>query len=283
MIAQDLCSRVDLIENDARILEDFGDELDVDNKIRLAVEDWLKPLLVAHNYKPHLHRTRKSPTACRAVTGGAWQDLTAAAADGTGFALGAVITSVATDAVYVGLDQPFRGLFVGMSDSVNVAAITASLTYWNGTWASLPASTANGTVIANAPFARAGRIVWPTPSDWLQRKVESLTVGPHYWLRLQINSIPAGSCQFDALLPIVRSRLTQAVALKTLASVYREGAASNRGDWLPKANEFEALAAAQFNLVVGTIADEFDVDNDGVVEPAEVNSVVRAPWVWERG
>jgi hypothetical protein len=99
-----------------------------------------------------------------------------------------------------------------------------------------------------------------------------------------VNSLPS-ACLIEQFLPIVRSRLTQATALQALALTYREGAGTNRGEWLAKAEAFEKAADAHFNLVVSAIVDEFDADNSGAITPTEVTSVtaVREPWSWSRG
>ena len=284
MILNDVCTRLDVLANDVRALEDFGDDTgkELDDKIRLAIETWLQPLLAKHGFDYRTHITRREPDRCLVKTGGAWSNLTdQAKGEGAGaINLRTVLATPGTDELYLGLDRPFRGVFVGMEDAVNTTAIASSLTYWSGQWSALPASLADATVLGRAPFARAGRIAWPTPADWLRRSVND--EGPFYWMRLQVNSLPS-ACEFVQLLPIVRSRLTQPTALKALALLYREGAGSTRGEWLAKATAFEQAADAQFQMVAGLIRDEFDVDDDGDVAVTEVNSVTVEPWSWERG
>jgi hypothetical protein len=189
--------------------------------------------------------------------------------------------NASTDALYVGLTMPFKGLLASLEDSVNGAAASCSITYWNGTW-SAPASISNQTLASGVPFARAGRITWPEPSDWLVREIEDVSA---YWVRVQLSAAP-NSGTLNQLLPIARSRLTYPVALRVCAQLYAEGAASSRGEWKEKAAATALEASAALQLVIGRVVDEFDVDNDGVTaELTEVTSVALnvQPWTWERG
>ena len=282
MILDDIVTPLDALQNDVRADEDFGDALTgLPDKLRLALEEFLEPRLLKHGYKPHTHRTRRPPTKAFSFTGGVWADQTANAADGADtLDLNAVLVAAGTDALYVGLDRPYRGLFLGMTDTVNGTGVAASLTYWNGQWATLGSSLTNATDVDGTPFARAGRLLWPTPGDWLPRAVNASN--PLYWVRLQVNSRPS-ACLIHQLLPITRSRLTQPVALHALALLYREGVGSNRGNWQEKADAFAKAASEQLQLVLDLVADEFDVDEDGATETTEVNSIAREPWTWERG
>jgi hypothetical protein len=279
MILDDVVTELDVLMNDVRAGEDFGDS-PIADKLRLAVETWLEPALLQHNYVPTRHRTQRAPARAWSVTGGTWADQTAALADPTSsLDLATALAAPATDALYLGLDRPFRGLFVAMTDTVNANPIAASITYWNGQWTTLGSSLTNGTSVDGTPFARAGRLHWPTPADWMVRPVNG--TAPLYWVRVQANSAPS-ACLIHQLLPITRSRLTQPVALRALSLLYRESVGS-RGDWKEKADTFGAAADAQLQLVIGLVGDEFDADEDGAVEATEVNSITREPWVWERG
>jgi hypothetical protein len=279
MITADVCTALDVLANNSEAVADTGAALD--DKIRLAVEEWLEPRLRAHGYVPAQHRTRRQPDMVLASTGGAWSDVTGRAR-GTApeLSLAAILATPSTDALYIGLDRPFRGLFVNMTDTLNSNAIAASLTYWNGKWSS-PASVANGTVYNSAPFGRAGRIVWPTPIDWIARAVGGETTA-RYWVRLQVNSVP-GASLVSQLLPITRSRLTQAVALRALGYLHTESISAGRGEWKELAEKCEKQADEQLQIVIGQVQDEFDVDADGAVAATEVNSVTPLPWTWERG
>ena len=285
MITEDLCTEIDLLACDAGAASDFG-ESPLIEKIRLAVRDWLEPRLLQHGLGPERHRTRRQPTACWTYTGGAWTDATKdAGGDGDGILPATVFATPGTDAIYVGLDRPFRGVFAGLVDSVNTLGIAASLTYWNGEWSTLGSSLVNGTAVngsASVPFARGGRITWPEPDDWLRRSVHESDA--LFWVRLQVNSTPS-ACHLEQLLPITRSRLTYPVALHALSLLYREGVGGSRGDWAAKATAFSNAAGQAFDLVIGLAGDEFDVDDDGAVAATEVNSVASTVerWTFERG
>lgn len=280
MIPEDLCATLDVLAQDVEAVENAPDS-PIGDKIRSAVEDWLDPLLITHGYVPDRHLTRREPTKLFTSIAGVFEDRTsdACGGGGTAIALQTVFAAPSTDAIYIGLDRPFRGLFVGLQDTVNTVGIASSVTYWNGQWTAVN-SLVNDTLVSGAPFGKAGRIRWQLPGDWLKRHVNS--EGLYWWVRFQVNSTPA-ACPVTELLPITKSRLTTPVALEALSRLYFEGwTGSERGDWKAKAEHAHTRADAAFQRVVGLIRDEFDVDRDGDVGN-EVNSVVPEPWVWERG
>ena len=275
----DLVTVLDVLAVDTAAATDFGGQQNLDDKRRVAVQDWLCPLLEQAGYPVRKHKTRRAPDGAFAYVGGAFADKKAALVDG--HALNSLIVNATTDAIYVGLTAPYKGLLADMTDSVNGAAAGCSITYWNGQWSAF-SSLSNQTVVAGVPFARAGRITWPEPSDWLVREVEDVLA---YWVRIQLSAAPT-SGTLNQLLPIARSRLTYPTALRVCAQLYAEGAGASRGDWKEKALDTMQQASAALQLVIGRLADEFDVDNDGTTaNSTEINSVAltAAPFVWERG
>src|SRR5688572_8064665 len=241
----DLVSVLDLLAIDQEAENDFGGSPLLD-KMRVAVEDWLEPRLAANGWPVVRFLTRRPPSKAWAYTGGAYSDLPSSVA------LPLVLANPTNDAVFVGLGQPFRGLFCAIVDSVNANSCTATLAYWNGSWNTFGSSIVNTTAIGPVPFARGGRIQWPMPTDWVQREVEGERA---YWMRLQINSPIAGGPVIEQLLPITRSRLTHAVAQRALGTLYAEGAASSRGEWKEKATSAFDAAQAHLDLVMNQIGD----------------------------
>lgn len=279
----DLLTLLDVLAIDVQAVEDVAlTDAALRDKARVAVEDWLVPRVEQAGFPARRHRTRRKPDAAWAYTGGTWTPLDDLV--GTPTRISSLFVAP-TDALFIGLDQPFRGLYVGMSDSVNPTACAASLSYWSGSWKTFGSSLTNMTVVGSTAFGQGGRVYWPMPTDWAQRPRlhPSDTGSPLYWLRLSTNSPAAGF--IDQIVPISRSRLTHAVALQTLSLLYREGAARNRGEWLEKANAMRDAASEHLNLVLPQMADEFDLNVDGIASPTEVNSVTTStrPWTWERG
>jgi len=98
----------------------------------------------------------------------------------------------AGDALYIGVDHKFDGLYVDMSSDVNAASTTIAFAYWNGVnWVSMTC-TDNTDTGGNTPFAQDGWITITSPknpSDWV--KVTASTInsnmagaGTQYWFRI---------------------------------------------------------------------------------------------------
>jgi hypothetical protein len=275
----DLVTTLDVLAVDSTAATDFGGQQNLDDKRRVAVQDWLCPLLEQAGYPVRKHKTRRPPDGAFARTGGAWVDKKDAFTT-AGAALTGLIADASADAIYVGLTMPFKGLLASMEDAVNGAAASCSITYWNGTWSAFT-SISNQTLASGVPFARAGRITWPEPSDWLVREIEDVSA---YWVRVQLSAAP-NSGTLNQLLPIARSRLTYPVALRVCAQLYMEGFGSNRGEWKEKATVTALEASAALQLVIGRVVDEFDADSDGAAETTDVTTIAQhvQPWTWERG
>lgn len=275
----DLVTVLDVLAVDVAAAEDFGGAGNLDDKRRLAVQDWLCPLLEQAGYPVRKHKTRVAPDSAFTYIGGTYADAKALLTDGT--ELRSLVVNAATDAIYVGLTRPFKGVLADLTDSINGAAGAASITYWNGAWSAF-SSLSNQTLVSGVPFARAGRITWPEPADWLVREISEEKA---YWARIQLSAAPT-SGTLHQLLPINRSRLTYPTALRVCAQLYMEGAASGRGEWKEKALDTMQQASAALQLVLGRVSDEFDADGDGkAAEATDINSVTvdAAPFVWERG
>jgi hypothetical protein len=286
LVPIDLVTDADVLALDIRADDDFGaTSADLSEKRRVAVMDWLSPRLEAAGYDPAQHLTRKAPSWAYAHTGSAWDDVTDALSDATAddLDLSDVWVAPAADALYIGLPVAFRGLYVSMADSVNANSAVNSLTYWNGSKWQGVTSLADGTVVATGKaFSGGGRLTWEPPEDWAIRAVNEQA---GCWVRLQVSSSLTAGTAVGQMLPIVRSRLTNAVAHYTLGLIYREGMAGTRGNWDEKAKAFTDIAEKELALVLPLIADEFDVDEDQAVSAAEVDSVTEhnKVFTWERG
>ena len=284
MIASDLVSELDLLALDSGVREDFGaTSQELALKREVAVNSWLRLQLEAANLPPAKHLIRRALTYAYAYRGAQFVDVTDSSKDpSTDLFINSLIATPSTDAIYVGMDEPFRGLVLGLTDTVNAIAVTSSLTYWNGRW-STPASWTDETSVSNTPFAAGGRVRWMTPDDWIPRQVNGQLA---YWMRIQVNSTVTNPTTVRQILALARSRFTDPAAHYALHLIYREAVASERGDWEKKSALFKEAADKALALALVQGRDEFDWDEDNATEPNEANSVNPQPlqgFVWERG
>jgi hypothetical protein len=303
LIPADLVTDLDLLALDSSVATDFGaTSLQLSEKRRVAVTDWLRPRLEQAGLNPSRHQTRRQLEAAQWQDKWgteAWFDLKARFSSTTELDISSLIDLNFSDGLYLAGREPFRGLHFAMTDSVSyaiggfaMAPITdAILEYWNGAWTPLDAaanSFCDGTTLTGGYHAlsRAGRMTWNPPDDWYPRTVNGQ---PGYWVRLSIdygaaNSVAPG--YVSQVTQLSRSRLTDPAANYALHLIYREGIANSRGDWKAKADLFLARADKSLELALNFVRDEFDVDEDQMVTPLEVNSVAPARddlWSWERG
>lgn len=285
LVPGDVLTDADLLALDSRIAEDFGAEATdlLNEKRRIAVQDWLAPQLEAAGFHPTLHRTRHQPSVGMALTAGVYADLTGAMGDATAddVALATRLATPASDALFVGYRQPFHGLYLGMTGTVNALACVSSFTAWTGSqWTSVGA--ADGTVVeAGKALSGGGRLTWTPPDLWARRAVNGSSA---FWVRWQVSSSLTPGTAASQILPIVRSRLSFPVGLYTLGLVYLGGASGRRGAWLEQAGDYQARAEKALASVLPLIADEFDTDADDAVSTDDINAGGPSgrEWTWER-
>jgi hypothetical protein len=282
LIPGDIVTDLDLLALDSQALDDFGaTSQKLVEKRRVAVSDWLKPRLEQRNLPVDRHSIRRAPDAAWSVTGGAWTDQRAEFGQTAETPVSSMLVGV-TDYLYLGMRDPFRGVFVGMTDNVNVNSLKLQGSYWNGQWQSFDATNSfvDGTRNAQVSFARGGRVLWALPDDWFARDVHGSMA---YWARFSVNSVPLTSTTaVGQLLPLSRSRLTDPVAHYALHLIYRE-AITGRNDYAVKAKWYFDAAMNALDTAMLFIDDEFDIDQSQAVERTEVNSITPNAWAWERG
>jgi len=97
-------------------------------------------------------------------------------------------STVATNAMYWGADQPFSRIMLSLSQALNSATFVVVYEYWNGgSWAALTtAETIDFTVLRTPQFAS-----WAVPSGWLSTTVGDAGTGNvrKFWMRIRISSI----------------------------------------------------------------------------------------------
>lgn len=278
----DLVSDVDLTAYENAILTAFR-QTDWETKRAKALEDWLGPILQTQGFALETLRTRYEADLVTGYTGAVYTDLTGAARDTTGddLNLATIFATPASDALYLGSTQPFRGLSVRMHDAVSTAAATLTVSYWGDAWTAL--SVTDGTSkAAGKPFSGGGALTWRVPSTWVKRVVNGSV--PLYWVKVTLSAVPAGATagQIGA---IRRSALCAPATFRTLALIMREAPTGGDGPWTAKAEWYETEADAALQRALQTCGGEFETDVTdqlSATEAGQTTADVSGGWRLER-
>lgn len=299
MRVDDVLSDLDLLAVDRQALTIFGADAlaSIADKRRIAVDDWLAGELKAKGYNPFTHSLRRAPDLVIRASDPDDTDLTDRLADrstNSPVALGAEVFQSDTDALVIGLRDPFKALTVVMTEPANVntrSLSVASLTYWNGAWTTLDANSLIDTTRVNSiSFAKGGVFRFTSPEDWEPRPYDSSDPrGDWLYLTTIWLTQPATlGALVSQILPTRRSRLTSAAGFYAMHLLCLEAAKGARGNWDERADQYAKKAYTSLARDLPLADDEFDVDNSGSVQPIEARSVVPAPskldpFSWERG
>lgn len=279
----DLVTDQDLVDYESTILTQFG-QLTWLAKRTKALEDWLFPRLRVAGFTPHQLRTRFDATQVWGYTGAAYSDLTAAAQDATGddVNLATVFATFATDRLYIGSSEPFRGVFLDLLDAVSAVDGTISAAYWAGAWKTL--SVWDGTqATPGKSLSGGGAITWTLPGDWATRGVNGST--DRYWVRLAVSAVPTGA-KARQVAVIRASALRAPVAFRMLELIMREAGTRGDGPWDAKAESYADQANRAFQQALPLLGGEFDTDASGQVsetEAAQTSAEAGGGWRMERG
>jgi hypothetical protein len=256
LIAGDIVTDLDLLALDSGVMSDFGaTSQKLVEKRRVAVTDWIKPRLEAAGKFPDRHSIRRAPDVGWSQVAGAWLEQREAFGSGVERPISSLLLAP-TDYLYVGSRDPFRGLYIGMTDSVNANSTALQVAYWNGQWTPFNAtnSLVDGTRLNQTSFARGGRVLWSLPEDWFERDVHGGSMA--YVVRLSVNSVPLSpATAVGHLLPLSRSRLTAPAANYALHLVYRE-AITDRNKYETKAKWFLDAAVTGLDTALLFVDDE---------------------------
>ena len=279
----DLLTDLDLLAIDRLCLTDFGVS-DLTDKRRAAL-DWLAPRVEQAGYKLWQHATRKAPEAVFGYTGTAYSDLTAAATDTTDadVPLSSILAVPSSAAVYVGLRDPFKGVYIGVSDNVNANSATLDVSVWTGAWTTVTSLVDGTQATAGKSCSGGGLVTWQWPDTWTRRTLNNSLL---YWAKVTFASTLTAGTSAAQLTPVVPSRLTLPATYYTLGLLYQESYGSQRGSWQEKADKMFAAATDGLAIALPLIADEFDVSGDDTVARDEVSSVTPDTaylTTWERG
>lgn len=279
----DLVSDADLTAYESLILTQFA-AADWRSRRQKALEDWLFPLMEGRGFLPHRLRTRFEVHHVLGVTSGVSSDKTTAAKAEGGLNL-ATILAASGDALYVGSNEPFRGLSVRMQDNVNSVTSALSVSAWCDAWTAVAGFKNDTIAAAGKPFGKGGAITWTLPEGWVERSLQG--VGPYFWVKLSLSVAMTAGTVIGPVSVIRRSRLCAPAALRTLALIYREAPTAQDGPWEQKAEWYEKEADAAWLRIADQIGGEFDTDASDVVdEPEQTQTaaeVSNGGHVWERG
>jgi hypothetical protein len=278
----DLVSDQDLVDYESTILTKFGQTTWLAKRTK-ALEDWLYPVLRANGFAPQRLRTRFEADQVFGCTAGVYGDYTAAASSQTedDLDLATIITTPATDALYVGSQEPFRGLFCRLADAVSTSTATLAVAYWSGAWKAL--TIMDGTIVATGKtLSGGGAVTWALPADWSPRAVNG-SVG-RYWVKVTANASPAGA-KAGQMAVLRASLLRAAAALRTLHLIMAEAPTGADGPWQDKADYYGKEAGLALERVLPLIGGEFDTDESEQISSAEADQTseqVGGGWRLER-
>jgi hypothetical protein len=262
----DLVTDLDLRDYEEAVLSSFG-QTTWQAKRTKALEDWLFPILRTHGFDPYRLRTRYEPDAVLGYTGAVYTDRTAAAVDATvdDLPLATIFATPASDALYIGSTQPFRGVSVRVQDTPSAVSGVLSVAYWTGAWTAL--LVADGTAqTAGVPFSGGGAVTWLLPVDWTVRAVNSSVA--RYWVKVTISATPTGAT-IGQLGVIRQSALRAPATYRTLQLIMAEAPTGAEGPWAAKQAFYEREATTALQRALQTIGGEFDTDASDTVSPTE--------------
>ena len=262
----DLVADQDLVAYERELRATFN-AFEWEDKRTKALEDWLFPTLKANGFDPYALVTRAAVSKAFAYTGSAYSDVTTAASDSTAddLNLGTIFATAGSDALYIGSDRPFRGLFVRMLDTVSATTSTVSVAYFNGAWQ--PLLVTDGTArVAGKTFSGGGSIVWTLPVDWQRRRVNSSDA--LYWVKVTVSATP--SAARVGQIGVIRASVLRAPATyRTLQLIFQEAPIAQDGPWAAKAEYYKDEADAALQRALQICGGEFDTDGSDLIDGDE--------------
>lgn len=279
----DLVSDVDLSDYEQDILTNFGPTSWASRRTK-ALEDWLFPILKGRGFDPYRLVTRAELDAAFGFTASAYSDILSATKSTTedDVNLAAIFATPASDALYLGSKQPFRGVFVRESDTPGTAASVLTVAYWNGGWTSLTIS--DGTIkAAGKTLSGGGSVTWVLPVDWQRRSVNSSD--RLYWVKLTVSATPTAA-KAGQVAAIRSSALRAPATFRTLQLIFNEAPTGQEGPWKDKAEFYKQEADAALQRALEIVGGEFDSDDSGELSTTEQqqtsDSVSSGGWALER-
>jgi hypothetical protein len=231
-----------------------------------ALEDWLFPMLTARGYDPYKLRTRYEPDQVWGFTGAAYTDRTGASKDTTteDINLATVFTTAGTDALYIGSEKPFRGVFFRLLDNPSSASGLMTVRYWSGSWEA--AQLTDHTIVNGKTLGAGGSVTWPLPVDWATRKVNASDA--LYWVKVTVSATPTGAVA-SQIGTIRSSSLRAPTTFRTLQLIFQEAPTGADGPWRDKALFYKDEAESALQRALNACAGEFDTDDSDLLSETE--------------
>jgi hypothetical protein len=277
----DLLTDEDLVSYESAILTQFG-TTDWQSRRTKALEDWLFPILKGQGFDPHRLRTRYECDSVQGYTASAYTDKTSASQDTTteDINLATVFATAGTDALYIGSEAPFRGIFLRLHDAVSSIAGTMTVQYWSGGWEAV--AILDRTSVNGKTLAAGGAVTWTMPVDWAVRSVNS--VDKLYWVKVTVSATPTGAVA-SQIGTIRASALRAPTTFRTLQLIFQEAPTGSDGPWASKAEFYRTEADAALARALPIIGGEFDTDESDLISEDESESTTATSsegFLWER-
>lgn len=279
----DLVTDLDLRDYEESVLTSFGQTTWLGKRTK-ALEDWLFPILKGRGFDPFTLVTRAECDAVYGYTSSAYTDVTGETTSTTAddVNLATVFATPASDALFVGSAQPFRGLHLKLEDTVSSAAGVLSVAYWNGNWE--PLLVADTTIqVAGKTLSAGGTVTWLLPYDWNRRVVNGSA--SLYWAKVTVSAVPTGA-RVGQISAIRHSSLRAPATFRTLELIMREAPTGENGPWDEKARYYAEQADNALQRAMQIVGGEFDTDASGQISPTEAAQTPEeaggGPWVLER-
>jgi hypothetical protein len=268
--ANDLVTDVDLTSYERSILDNFG-ATDWKARRTKALEDWLFPILKGRGFDPHRLKTRYEADAVFAYTAAAYVDQSGEGQDATenDLNLAAIFATAGSDALYIGSEVPFAGLFLRLEDAVSTIAGTMTVQYWSGAWEAIAIH--DRTSVNDKTLAAGGSVTWGLPDDWQPRTVNSSD--PLYWVKVTVSATPTGATATQ-IGTIRASCLRAPVTFRTLQLIFQEAPTSTDGPWREKAEFYKDEAEQALQRALQIVGGEFDSDDSNLVSEPETEQTV---------
>jgi hypothetical protein len=104
------------------------------------------------------------------------------------------IALTTSDALYVGYKLPFGSRYFHFG-VLNVASVTVSVKYWDGSaW-----SAVEDLVDQTLGFTRSGFIAWQNQTDWAKQALSPLTDVELYWLKITVSGTLTGTATLQTV------------------------------------------------------------------------------------
>lgn len=186
--------------------------------------------------------------------------------DTTDVTLSSLDTAANGDALYVGAEIPFEGVYADV-DAANGTASVLTINYWNGT-AWTDTSNTDSTDSGGVTLAVDGANTWTTPTDWVKASIyeiqtvldgnENSTLRnfglfrhPLYWTQWTVSAALDSSTTLNSMLAIRRASANYAELIE--GQVLEQAISVGPGGYI----SFDARTDAGTGNLVATVAGRF--------------------------